>query len=154
MGKTEWLLTTLTLSVVDQVTKSKEPQGVLPLVYGLSKSIQSRKDYYNKSLGLPRLFKVFESYTDTSSNELGIVTTRGYCRLRSLRPSSLDKYRPIAFVSQNSLSRNTITVSPNWTTSHSRNLRVQRDTKGPTYLLTTNLLWDVLCLTSNRKVTA
>ncbi len=98
--------------MVDQVTKSKEPQNVLPLVYGLSKSIQSRKDYYNKSLGLPRLFKVFESYTDTSSNELGIVATRGYCRLRSLRPSSLDKYRRIAFANQNSLSRNTITVSP------------------------------------------
>jgi hypothetical protein len=57
--------------------------------------------------------KVFESYTDTFSNELGIVTTRGYYRLRSLRPSSLDKYRPIAFISQNSLSCNTITVSPN-----------------------------------------
>jgi hypothetical protein len=61
-------------------------------------------------------------HTDTSSNELGIVTTQGYCRLRLLRPSSLDKYRPIA-VSQNSLSCNTFTVSPNWTTSHSRNLR-------------------------------
>ena len=92
-------------------------------------------------------------HTDTSSNELGIVTTQGYCRLRLLRPSSLDKYRPIA-VSQNSLSCNTFTVSPNWTTSHSWNLRVQRDTKGPTYLLTANLLWDVLCLTSKRKVTA
>ena len=102
----------------------------------------------------PDYSKVFESYTDTSSNELGIVTTQGCCWLRSLRPSSLDKYRPIASVSQKSLSRNTITVSPNWTTSHSWNLRVQRDTKGPTYSLTTNLLWDVLCLTSNRKVTA
>jgi hypothetical protein len=105
-------------------------------------------------LAYPDYSKVFESYTDTSSNELGIVTTQGYCQLRSLRPSSLDKYRPIAFVSQNSLSRNIITVSPNWTTSHSRNLRVQRDTKRPTYSLTINLLWDVLCLTSNRKVTA
>jgi hypothetical protein len=66
----------------------------------------------------------------------------------------LNKYRPIAFVSRNSLSRNTITVSPSWTTSHSRNLRVQRDTKGLTYkcLLTTNknLIWDVLSLTSNQ----
>ncbi len=105
-------------------------------------------------LAYPDYSKVFESYTDSSSNELRIVTTWRYCRLRLLRPSSLDKYRPIVFVSQNSLSHNTSTVSPNWTTSHSRNLRVQRDTKGPTYSLTTTLLWDVLCLTSNWKVTA
>ncbi len=105
-------------------------------------------------LAYPDYSKVFESYTDTSSNELEIVTTRGYCWLRSLRPSSLDKYRLIAFGNQNSLSRNTITVSPNWTTSHSQNLRVQRDTKGQTYSLNTNLLWDVLYLTSNRKVPA
>jgi hypothetical protein len=71
------------------------------------------KTTITRVLAYPDYSKVFESYTDTSSNELGIVTTRGYCRLRSLRPSSLDKYRPIAFVSQNSLSRNTITVSPN-----------------------------------------
>ncbi len=51
-----------------KVANLKEPQCVLYLVLGLSKSIQSRKDSYNKSLGLPRLFKVFESYTDTSSN--------------------------------------------------------------------------------------
>ncbi len=102
------------------------------------------KTTITRVLAYPDYSKVFESYTDTSSNELGIVTTQGYCWLKSLRPSSLDKYRPI----------NTITVSPNWSTSHSWNLRVQRYTKGPTYLLTTNLLWDVLCLTSNWKVTA
>jgi hypothetical protein len=54
------LLTTLTLSVVDQVTKSKEPQGVLPLVYGLSKNIQSRKDYYR--LGVARPFLMLEAF--------------------------------------------------------------------------------------------
>jgi hypothetical protein len=37
------------------ITNLNEPQGVQYLVYGLSKSIQSRKDFYNKSLGLPRL---------------------------------------------------------------------------------------------------
>ncbi len=51
-----------------KVTNLKEPQCVLYLVLGLSKSIQSHKDSYNKSLGLHRLFKVFEIYTDTSSN--------------------------------------------------------------------------------------
>ncbi len=51
-----------------KVTNLKEPQCFLYLVLGLSKRIQSRNDSYNKSLGLPRLFKVFESYTDTSSN--------------------------------------------------------------------------------------
>ncbi len=61
----------------------------------------------------PDYSKAFESYTNTSSNELGIVITWGYCRLRLLRPSSLDKYRPIAFVSWNSPSLNTITVSSN-----------------------------------------
>ncbi len=40
-----------------KVSNLKEPQCVLYLVLGLSKSIQSRKDSYNKSLGLPRLFK-------------------------------------------------------------------------------------------------
>ncbi len=50
---------------------------------------------------------------------------------------------------------NAITVSPNWTTSHSKNLlKVQRNTKGPTIkcLLTTNknLIWDVLGATANR----
>ncbi len=57
-----------------KVTKSKESKCVLTLVKGLSKSIQSRTDSYSKSLGLSRLLKVFESYTDTSSNELGTVT--------------------------------------------------------------------------------
>ncbi len=51
-----------------KVTNLKKPQCVLYLVLGLSKSIQSCKDSYNKSLGLSRLFKVFESYTDTLSN--------------------------------------------------------------------------------------
>jgi hypothetical protein len=40
-----------------KITKSKKPKCVLTLVQDLSKSIQSRKDSYNKSLGLSRLFK-------------------------------------------------------------------------------------------------
>ncbi len=120
-----------------------------------------------RALAYPDYSKDFESYTDTSRNYLGTVTTRGYCQLKSLRPSRwnllwtrysaiehlwywcnkqtqvnplIDKYRPIAFISQNSPSRNTITVSPNWTTSHSQNLRVQKGYWEPTYkwLLTTN----------------
>jgi hypothetical protein len=32
-----------------------------------------------RDLAYPDYSNVFESYTDTSSNELGIVTTWGYC---------------------------------------------------------------------------
>jgi hypothetical protein len=42
MGYMEWLLTTLTLSVVDQVTKSKESQGALGRMANLKTRGQAR----------------------------------------------------------------------------------------------------------------
>ncbi len=54
----------------DQSNQNKRNQrGALTLEQGLSKSIQSRKDYLTRGLGLSRLFeKSFESYTNASSN--------------------------------------------------------------------------------------
>jgi hypothetical protein len=40
-----------------KVTKTKGTKGALTLKQGLSKSIQSRKDYLTSGLGLPGLFE-------------------------------------------------------------------------------------------------
>ena len=72
-----------------KVTKSKEPYGVLvlPLAHGLSKSNQSRKDSYNKSLGLPRLFKSLWELLKHFQQLAWNSNYSGYCWLRLLRPS-------------------------------------------------------------------
>jgi hypothetical protein len=70
MGKREWLLVTFILLKEcgqTKITKEKEPKCALTLEQSLFKSIQSCKNYYNKSLSLSELFKVFESYLDASS---------------------------------------------------------------------------------------
>ena len=45
------------------------------------------KTTITRVLAYPDYSIVFESYTDTSSNELRTVTTWGYCHMRSLRLS-------------------------------------------------------------------
>ncbi len=126
-----------------KVTKVEKPKCIKQ---GLWKSIQSRKDYYNRSLGLTGLYKnlwelhrCFQQLA-WNSNYWGIllnwvietfnleltVDHRQYDRILLVPVQHtdkvnpfLDKYRSTAFFSQNSPSHNTNTVSPNWTTSHS-----------------------------------
>ncbi len=70
-----------------KVTNLKEPQCVQYLVQGLIKSIQSCKDSYNKSLGLPRLFKSLWELHKHFQQLAWNSNYSGYCWLRSLRPS-------------------------------------------------------------------
>ncbi len=119
-------------------------------------------------LAYPDYAQVFESYTETSSNELGTVTTRGYSRLRSLRPSrwnllwswysaikylstgAINRYRSIHYSTSTGLLH--YLVGTLWHAiqlqCHQIELltivethKFKRDTKGPTYkcLLTTNI---------------
>jgi hypothetical protein len=90
LGKTEWLLATLT-SMEEcgqtKVTKTKGTKEVSqPWNKVYQKSIQSRKDYLTSGLGLSGLLKVFESYRNASSNQPGAVITQDNCQTRLLRP--------------------------------------------------------------------
>jgi hypothetical protein len=72
----------------DQSNQIKRNHSVSYLWYKVyQRAFNHVKTPIIRVLAYPDHSKVFESYTDTSSNELGTVTTWGYCQLRSLRPS-------------------------------------------------------------------
>jgi len=78
-----------------------------------------------------------------------------WCNKQTQVSPLLDKYRPIGFFSWNSLSRNIITVSPNWTSSHSLNLKISKGIlrghpRSVYWPQTKKFTWDVLCLTFNQ----
>ena len=62
-----------------KVTKLKEPKVSYHWYNVYQRAFNHVKTPITRALAYPDYSKVIESYTDTSSNELGIVTTRGYC---------------------------------------------------------------------------
>jgi len=78
-----------------------------------------------------------------------------WCNKQTQVNPLLDKYRPIGFFSWNSLSCNIITVSPNWTSSHSLNLKISKGIlrghpRSVYWPQTKKVTWDVLCSTFNQ----
>ncbi len=159
LGKTEWLLATLTSMEECGQTKITKARGPKRFPKSGTRSIKRAFNHVKATwwvvLAYLDCLKVFENYIDASSNQLGAVMTQDNCQTSSLRPliwnlllctvvqcyitiSTGAKYRKgqsISWQVQASLVGSlklcsTTTVSPTWTTSHSWNLKFKGILRG------------------------
>ncbi len=90
LGKTEWLLATLTSMEECGQTKVTKEKGPKKCPNSETRSIKRELSHVKTTsqvvLTNPDYFLVFESYTNASNNWPGAVITQDNCRTRLLRP--------------------------------------------------------------------